>query len=214
MTDAVKRIADDFAASAPGTSFAAVSFGYSAEVVSNLTSDVSKFKNTIENNAHTQDYIEHIGAALRLCENILPSAPASRVVLVFADGQDGRRQGLEASRELKENNVTIGTIAIGGGADIELLKQIASSEQLFTAVEDFDALTDSIRTIVDSVCLELPLIERMVVVIPLTLSLISVSIAIAAVAPAILVSLPVSFNLQTRFRRPVRKIKLKGKRKY
>lgn len=190
MAKTVIDIVDRYNNIAPGTNFAAVSFGFSAEVVSNLTSNVDNFKASISENEHTFAFTEHIGDALRLCSELLSEENGQQVILVFADGQDGQGEALEAAAELQERGVTIATVGIGSGADRELLQDIASTQSLYTDVSDFSNLADSISKITDTICIVQPFIEQVYVVVPLILSLLMAGVVAISVIPAIFAAIP------------------------
>lgn len=193
MTETVNDIVDRYVDIAPGTYFAAVSFGFSALIVSNLTFNVTNFKETINENQHTADFTEHIGGALRLCSELLSEQAGQQVILVFADGQDGRGEAREAAVELQDKGVTIATVGIGSGADRDLLRDIASRSSLYTDVSDFSDLADSIISITDTICISEPLTEKVFVIVPLFLSLLSAGVLALSVLPAVFSVVPV-FN--------------------
>lgn len=156
MIQAVNDIVDRYNRIAPGTSFAAVSFGNKAKIESNLTSNATNFKQTMnDNKKYVDNNSEDIGAALRLCANVTQENSRDRVILLFADGEDEKGEAGQAASELQNQSVTIATVGIGA-ANATLLQGIASEPDLYIHVTEFRNLSYNIVNITESICLPQP----------------------------------------------------------
>lgn len=152
QTDALVAITNQFSQLAGGSSFSAVGFSTTAEVVSAPTTDVTAFNNALTNNPQVRSRTSS-GSGLELCREQLNSVSDPRIILLFTDGQDNvNPRGTAVAPGIKADGITIATVGVGNNVNVNDLQAIATRPDLYTSVSDFSMLASSVSNIVDALC--------------------------------------------------------------
>ncbi|MFC7199653.1 vWA domain-containing protein [Halospeciosus flavus] len=133
---------------------AAISFSSSASVDQELTTDYQAVKDAID--AYTAGGGTAINtgidaAADELMNGANATAGASKVMILLSDGQSSATSATTAADAAKAQGIRIFTIALGTGADVSLLEDIASSpDDAFVAPDpaDLDLIYGEIAQVV------------------------------------------------------------------
>lgn len=165
MNSSIHELVDAYDKISSGSYYSAVGFDTSAEVISMPTTDISEFKKKISENQQSGGSTD-MGVGLNKCFELIRNASGSRVILLYSDGGDSG-QGLQASMEIKNTtDIVIATVGIGSSADEQELKGIATSENLYTDVNDFESLIDNTQVISESICVPETIIPSVSVAVP------------------------------------------------
>jgi len=133
---------------------AAISFNSSASVDQELTTNYQAVKNAINNYSAGggTDIAAGIDAGrIELLTGTMATAGASKVLILLGDGGSAAGPALAAATTAKNAGIRIFTIALGSGADTQLLEDIASSpDDAFIApnAADLDTVYAEIAQIV------------------------------------------------------------------
>lgn len=189
ITTTINDIVDRYADLAPGTSYSAVALGPNPQIISNLTSDVSAFKELVDQNQRDAGSTEDMGGAFRACSNLTSEGSRQQVILLLADGDDAGGDAREVSADLQEQGITIATVGIGSNVNGDLLQEIASEPNLYTDVSDCSVLTDNIINITETIFIPSEISELLVgkpsILVPLILSLLFGGVVVISVIPAV-----------------------------
>ncbi|GAB6074493.1 vWA domain-containing protein [Nautilia lithotrophica] len=128
--DAAKAVSLDFAKKRKNDALGLVVFGNIAYIASPLTFDKKTFSDILR-----RIYVSIAGGktaiydALFLSSNLFKNAKGEKIIILLTDGMDNMSiTPLDVViKKLKKENIKVYAIAIGGDADIKVLKKIANS---------------------------------------------------------------------------------------
>ncbi|CAN8075847.1 unnamed protein product [Agarophyton chilense] len=140
---------------APGSSLSAVGFSSVSGLVQSPTTNINGvFIPAIESNPQSEGFTSS-GSGLLLCESLISSADDPRIIVLLTDGIDNTAPlGSAVAPGIKSDGITIATVGIGDGININGLQSIASSPDLFTFADSFDTLITKVEEIVEGLCPE------------------------------------------------------------
>jgi len=128
--DAAKAVSLDFAQKRKNDALGLVVFGNIAYIASPLTFDKKTFKDILQ-----RVYVSIAGGktaiydALFLSSNLFKNANGEKIIILLTDGMDNMSiTPLDVViKKLKKEHIKVFAVAIGGDADLRVLKEIAKS---------------------------------------------------------------------------------------
>lgn len=155
--DAAKAVSLDFAKKRKNDALGLVVFGNIAYIASPLTFDKKIFSDILR-----RIYVSIAGGktaiydALFLSSNLFKNAKGEKIIILLTDGMDNMSvTPLDVViKKLKQENIKVYAIAIGGDADIRMLKKIANSTggkmYIASSLEDLKKIYSDINKLTKS----------------------------------------------------------------